>query len=248
MSYLLTITEAEQRHGDLIKGQKWRGVQSKYNFYCDKHGVYKQRFQAHNSGQRCPICGLAKNAKSRTLTIENVEKRCPDMIKGQSWGGYENKYKFYCKKHGTYLLRFSNYTSGARCHKCGRERLLAAVRTADGLSSAPEYRTIHGHFSLIFNPKSAQHKNYKNMPFFDGWNPKKGGSFLLGMKWVIENLGKRPEKASLHIVDHEKGFVPGNLEWAFRNKQNSQQMFKIIANLKHRIKELELRLEQKELA
>jgi hypothetical protein len=52
-------------------------------------------------------------------------------------------------------------------------------------------------------------------------------------------LGTRPKGSTLHIIEHEKGFVPGNLEWAHPRKQNNQQMFKIIAQQRHRIKQLE---------
>jgi len=77
------------------------------------------------------------------------------------------------------------------------------------------------------------------MPFFDGWNTAKGGSPAVAALWILDKLGKRPEGSTLHIIDHEKGFVPGNLEWTHPRKQSNQQMFKIIAQLKHRVRELE---------
>jgi hypothetical protein len=83
-------------------------------------------------------------------------------------------------------------------------------------------------------------RNYEGMPFCDGWDPNKGGSFRTGGEWVIANLGKRPEGCSLHIVDHAKGFVPDNLEWTHPVKQTAEQMFKIIARQKHRMRELEV--------
>ena len=57
--------------------------------------------------------------------------------------------------------------------------------------------------------------------------------------WITTNLGKRPKGSTLHIVHHDVGFVPGNLEWTHPRKQSNQQMFKIIAQQRHRIKELE---------
>jgi len=86
------------------------------------------------------------------------------------------------------------------------------------------------------------------MPFFDAWNPDKGGSFDAGAQWIIENIGKRPEGCSLHIVEHEKGFVPGNLEWAHPQKQSAQKMFKIIADQRHEIRLLRARLQELEQA
>lgn len=109
-------------------------------------------------------------------------------------------------------------------------------------NTSVEYATVAGHYHRIFNPKSPQHSSYKGMSFFDGWNPKKGGSYQAGADWIITNLGKRPENTSLHIVDHLKGFVPGNLEWTHPKKQTAEQMFKIIARLRHEIKEKDQRI------
>jgi hypothetical protein len=77
------------------------------------------------------------------------------------------------------------------------------------------------------------------MPFFDAWNPAEGGSFDAAEDWIIKNLGRRPEKSSLHIVDHALGFVPGNIEWTHPRNQISQQMHKIIADQRNKIKKLE---------
>jgi hypothetical protein len=103
----------------------------------------------------------------------------------------------------------------------------------------PEWFSVMNHWHLILGNRSKNNPSYVGMPFCDEWNPKKGGSFVAGSDWIIKNLGKRPEGCSLHIVDHQKGFVPGNLEWASLKRQNAEQMFKIIANQRHRIKELE---------
>jgi hypothetical protein len=181
---------------------------------------------------------------ARRLTIQEAEQRHPDLVKGQRWRKVEAEYRYNCNKHGVYLQQFHAHNNGQGCPKCYFERLC----TTNGLSRDPEYCTVVSHFYYIFTLKSSVYRNYKGMPFFDGWNPKKGGSYLAGAEWIIKNLGRRPKGASMHIVDHEKGFVPNNLEWAYPIKQSAQKMFKIIANLKHRIKELELRLEQKELA
>jgi hypothetical protein len=99
--------------------------------------------------------------------------------------------------------------------------------------------SVWSHYRHILNLDGKGGTNYKDMPFYDGWNPKKGGSIRVGADWIITNLGKRPEGCTMHIVDHEKGFVPGNLEWTHPRKQDHQQMFKIIAQQRHRIKELE---------
>ena len=93
----------------------------------------------------------------------------------------------------------------------------------------PEYVTVTGHHRLIFNSKCQQHKNYKGMPFFNDWNPNKGGAYWKGAKWIIENLGKKPgPEWSIDIIEHKKGFVPGNLRWAKRFVQNYNKRHKLL--------------------
>ena len=82
------------------------------------------------------------------------------------------------------------------------------------------------------------------MPFCSDWNPREGGSFEAGEKWIIENIGKRPVGSTLNIIDHAIGFVPGNLEWAYPKGQSRNQMCLIIARQKHIIKELTSEIEE----
>jgi hypothetical protein len=106
----------------------------------------------------------------------------------------------------------------------------------------PELLSVRRHYNSIFNPRVSGHQNYKDMPFFDGWNPDKGGSHKAGVQWIIDNIGKRPDGYSLHVVRHDIGFMPGNLEWATPKKQTNQQMYKVIAQQHHQIKILKRQL------
>ena len=104
-----------------------------------------------------------------------------------------------------------------------------------------EHASVRSHHYNIFKSTDPKLRTYKGMPFFDAWNPDKGGSFKAGGDWIIANLGKRPEgKVSLDVIHHEIGFVPGNLRWSERKGQNSNQMHKIIAQLKHENNRLKL--------
>jgi endogenous inhibitor of DNA gyrase (YacG/DUF329 family) len=137
-----------------------------------------------------------------------------------------------CAVCGKGFKRKHNNSRTVCSSKCRR------VRQSKWAKKQTEYRTVHAHYVWIFR-KDGTHRTYKGMPFFDGWNPKKGGSFRAGANWILENLGRRPKGTTLHIIDHEKGFTPNNLEWTHPRKQSNQQMFKIIAQQRHRIKELE---------
>lgn len=66
---------------------------------------------------------------------------------------------------------------------------------------------------------------YTDMPFFDGWDPTKGGSSAAGERWIIEHIGRRPSKGwDLHIVDRRIGFMPNNLQWIPRSKHQQEEM------------------------
>jgi hypothetical protein len=118
-----------------------------------------------------------------------------------------------------------------------RHRAVRISYVRDWRQRNSEYTSVANHFRY-----STTDSNYQGMPFFADWNPDKGGKLMTGAKWIVSNLGKRPKGSTLHIIDHEKGFVPGNLEWTHPRRQANQQMFKIIAQQKHRIKELEQQL------
>lgn len=116
----------------------------------------------------------------------------------------------------------------------------------NGISQTPEYRTAMYHHWCIFTSDDASRHTYKGMPFYDGWNPQKGGSFAAAAVWIVKRLGSKSEQppgSSLHIVEHALGFMPGNLEWATPGKQSAAQMFKIIANQASQIKRLKREIE-----
>ena len=104
----------------------------------------------------------------------------------------------------------------------------SGYQSRDGKRS-PEYVTVMSHKGLIFNPSNSKHKNYKGMPFYDGWNPSKGGAIWKGAKWIVDNLGIRPgPQWSMDIINHEFGFVPGNLRWANKNTQARNQQHRTL--------------------
>jgi hypothetical protein len=82
----------------------------------------------------------------------------------------------------------------------------------------PEYGTVRHHYALVFYSGTQQHKNYKNMIFFDDWAPCKGGSIIEGGQWIIKNLGAKPGPDwQLHVLKTRKyphGFFgPGGIMW-----------------------------------
>ena len=93
----------------------------------------------------------------------------------------------------------------------------------------PEYNTVQNHWKFVFDPRNPAFLRYKDMPFCDDWNPRKGGDYRKGVKWILENLGKRPgPEWSMDIIEHAKGFMPGNLRWAKRSIQTLNQQHRIL--------------------
>lgn len=91
----------------------------------------------------------------------------------------------------------------------------------------PEYTTVYFHYRAIFDLKRDNNKSYKGMPFFDDWNPDKGGAFWKGVEWIKNNLGCKPgPEWSIDVIDHQKGFVPGNLRWANSRTQSYNRRHK----------------------
>jgi hypothetical protein len=149
--------------------------------------------------------------------------------------------------------RLARNAAGRRYYR--RHKKKCRARNAAWLKAHKEYRkkwtvlhrerkSIMAHHRFIFKPTDKYHRSYRGMPFFDAWNPDKGGSFDAAESWIIKNLGRRPEKSTLHIVNHNLGFVPGNLEWTHPRKQISQQMHKIIAQQRNFIKKLEAQIRE----
>lgn len=209
---------------------KWAGNRSgggwlwtpREDVFIKKHAVSKTAaWIAEQLGRTEDAVRLRANVVLKLSLLFAVEEKCPGC--------------------GDTFIR-------SRTVKCCKLCTLARAKTRgneQGKKWAKEHseqRSVRGHYSYIFDQNSRSHANYKGMPFYDGWNPDKGGSFEIGAQWIIDNLGKRPEGTSIHVIKHGDGFVPGNLEWTYPRKQNNQQMYKIIAQQHNEIKNLKRRL------
>ena len=144
--------------------------------------------------------------------------------------------RIYTLKHGRRLRQVE------QCCDCGVGFEPSTI-TKCCPECCPDYRkvaaSVASHRRIILDPNKKNHKNYEGMPFYGGWNhKKKGGSTEAAVVWILTNIGRPKKGESLNIMDHAKGFVPGNLEWATAKKQVNNQMFRIIAQQKHLIRQL----------
>lgn len=107
-----------------------------------------------------------------------------------------------------------------RARKANPEKF--RLRNKRWAARRPEYGTIHNHYNIIIHRSASA---YKDLMYFDGRNPQKGGSFKAGEQWLITHLGPRPSKNyELHIVDRRLGFVPDNLAWVPKEKHIQEEL------------------------
>lgn len=66
---------------------------------------------------------------SKRLTIEEVEAKYPEFVKGQIWRGSREKYGFHCLKgHDDYEQGYHAHSSGCGCPVCGHEKKGEKIR------------------------------------------------------------------------------------------------------------------------
>lgn len=122
---------------------------------------------------------------------------------------------------------------------------LIKIKNAKYREAHPEYISIRSHYDLIVG-KHEKIKCYYKMPFFDKWNPEKGGSFHVAEDWVIKNIGKRPDKnCHLHIIDRQIGFMPENLAWVPKDKHRQEEMVNKVLLENKRLREQLNRLKKR---
>lgn len=139
-------------------------------------------------------------------------------------GGFKYPSKKYSLNKGSkYFLWIVRHKLSGKVGKVYAHDLVngrtGGLRSAGGSGvfngkKVPEYATVIQHYSKIFNSNAVGHEYYKGMPFYSDWDSRKEGSPIRGYLWIIKNLGHKPgSKWSLDIIQHSKGFVPGNLRW-----------------------------------
>lgn len=130
MSARLSITEAESRCPDLVKGQVWTSVEDKYWFACFaglNHPHYFQTYCHHQDrGDGCPICRhITTGNRMRSSTTAFIGKA--RVVHGDrfdysqaAYEGVHTKLLIVCPKpgHGPFAQTPSNHLKGKGCPKC----------------------------------------------------------------------------------------------------------------------------------
>lgn len=69
---------------------------------------------------------------------------------------------------------------------------------------------------------------------------------LAGAKWIVANLGHRPDKDhQLHIMQKTLGFVPGNLMWVPTTQHKRMEFMTLILEENQKLKQENYALAQR---
>lgn len=105
----------------------------KLEIICNKHGIFTQRAEMHMGGQGCVKCYREIQGKCNILSQETVLSKLKALNTEYT---FENVYyiknsekiSVTCKKHGDFLVLYSNFLKGGGCPKCKESKGEKAVR------------------------------------------------------------------------------------------------------------------------
>lgn len=107
----------------------------------------------------------------------------------------------------------------------GKARQCESCRsTTHGLSQTTEYATAHDAIRRCEDEEHAHYRDYgaRGIKIWSGWSGTSTGERAAAMaRWLIENLGQRPEGLVLDRIDNNRDYVPGNLRWATYTTSNN---------------------------
>lgn len=201
--------------------------------FCAKHYAASRRpIYVRMCDRICKINGCGQHAKAKGLCQKCLDhtRRPTQSEKLQLRLCARNARDGNCKNSaidGKFLCAIHQKMADIR----EQERRVSRIQTQ-------AYRVIASSVTWHLWHINRGSRAYAGMPFWDGWNPKNGGSIRAGVVWVLHNLGPRPEgRWELHIIDRRLGFVPDNLCWVPKEKHKSEEM---IAVLLLRLSQLQL--------
>lgn len=120
------IEEAKEVHGDLYDYSKvsYENLHTAVTITCKEHGDFQQEPHRHLAGCGCTPCFRLRNAKARSLTINNIkpilDEKYPDLqFKYETFKGLYQPIDFVCKEHGPVSRIFSSlWYRETGCPRC----------------------------------------------------------------------------------------------------------------------------------
>ena len=200
------LKEARTIHGDLYEydPDSYKGVKTKMNIYCYKHGWFIQRPDEHiNAKHGCYLCGKVRASLLMRLSKKELLRKIKS-VHGNTYT-YDltnylvvfDKIRIKCKIHGWFLqTAYDHYYNKTGCPKC---------KSSHG---EREVRKILNHKNIIFEEqyKIPECKNIRKLPFDFAVLSNKG--FLKGL---IEYHGQLHTKKIDHFERTKEDYLRRNL-------------------------------------
>lgn len=190
-------------------------------------------------------CGVMSEARPCIRPKNHFSRHTPDLV-GLKFGNgvVLSKAKPYVSPDGVRHTAWNFQTHwgvssvSAESLLSGNTKGLSApklsklgVEDARGRTS-PEYTSIVNHWHWIFNPKRRNHRSYKNMVFYDAWNPDKGGAWIVGLQWMRKHMPRPGLRYQLHVLKTKKyphGFFgPGGIVWRSKMDSHDQNLLDLV--------------------
>lgn len=121
---IFDIKQEAKRYGVELISEEYKNTKTKLSWRCPTHGEYQQTYCAFSKACGCPKCGRLRGSRKRKYTISQVTDtlaKYGDSLLDNEYKGSHTKLKMNCQKHGVFYQTYSEYLSGHRCPKCGRE-------------------------------------------------------------------------------------------------------------------------------
>lgn len=195
----------------------------------------------------CVQCGN-KEIKDKTGTLDRISKKCRKCYTSGKAQTIDTEAKppkndlTDTLQGNWYVIRFVGRKSNSRnavyecrCIKCGNEKnvestQLGKTTKCNQCRSIGEDNQFHTIWKDIkarcYNPNDSCYKSYggRGITLFQPWVL----SYIDFKKYILKELGERPEGYTLDRIDNEKGYVPGNLRWASSTTQSRNRRSNVL--------------------
>lgn len=137
-------------------------------------------------------------------------------------GHRDRQFECRCDCGREWTVRSSALRRGQTDCGCQRKRVISHGYAPRG-GMTPTYRIWAGILQRCCNPKSSAFKHYggRGITVCDAWKES--------FEAFLADMGERPSGLSIDRRDNEKGYEPGNCEWATneeqaRNRRNNHKL------------------------
>jgi hypothetical protein len=127
-----------------------------------------------------------------------------------------------CGNIGKYQLSQLSINHIVSCGCYGKEKLIESVKISNSIHNDTRkkgslYGTWQSMKSRCYRPNATGYERYggRGIKMYETWK----NSYVEFKKWIINNLGERPDNHSLDRIDNSIGYFPNNIRWASSKQQ-----------------------------